>query len=147
MDKQTDSSPLQVAVETHRQTDSPAESRVESTAAHPHGFLITDSLQFFLAGALRHEKYQFKWHEINYDGELTLSAEWRSARKSEFLPRSSSLTSLDAFSPSRRSSWSIFLDLSAASFSSVLTAQPIFEKINSRRFSREKKRSRNHFTT
>jgi len=35
------------------------------------------------------------------------------------------LTSLLARSPSRRSSWSIFFDLSAASFSKVLTAQPI----------------------
>lgn len=45
----------------------------------------------------------------------------------KFLPNKSNLTSLEAFSPSRRSSWSIFLDRSAASFSRVLTAQPIVE--------------------
>ena len=45
-------------------------------------------------------------------------------------PKSRSLTSLDAFSPSLLSSWSIFFDLSAASFSRVLTAQPIFLKFS-----------------
>ena len=46
------------------------------------------------------------------------------------LPRSKSLTSNLAFSPSLRNSWSIFLLLSAASFSRALTAHPILKFSN-----------------
>ena len=61
---------------------------------------------------------------LNFQIKFDVSVKWH-----PFLPRSSNLTSLDAFSPSLLSSWSIFLDLSAASFSRVLTAQPIFNQM------------------